>query len=79
MRACNIVEIMSNPRFIIEKLVEAGMTEAAITEEVRASGVEVTAATINRIRHGKIKRTGYDIGAALVRLQERRLPQRQSA
>ena len=65
---------------MLEKLAdEAGMTDVAITEAVRSTGVEVTAATISRIRRGKIKRTGYEIGAALERLYEHRLAQRQSA
>lgn len=63
---------MSNPRFIIEKLVESGMNEREITDALRAEGIEVTAATINRIKHGLIKRTSFDIGTGLVRLQERR-------
>lgn len=70
---------MSNPKFIIEKLVEAGMKEVEITDAIRAEGIEVTAATINRIKTGSIKRTGYDIGRALERLHDRRFPQRQSA
>ncbi len=63
---------MSNPRFIIEKLLESGMKEVEITDALRAEGIDVTAATINRIKTGQIKRTGFDIGMGLVRLQERR-------
>ncbi len=72
MRSCNTVRPMSNPRIIIEQLIQSGMKEVEITDAVKAEGVEVTGATINRIRHGKIKRTGYDIGMALARLHERR-------
>lgn len=63
---------MANPRYLIEQLVKAGMTEVEITDALRAEGTEVTAATINRIKTGAIKRTSFDIGLGLMRLHERR-------
>lgn len=66
----------TNLRYVIEQLIKADMTEIAITDAIRAEGIEVTAATINRIKTGHIKRTGFDIGAALVRLYERHLQQK---
>ena len=61
-----------DPKAIVEDLVRSGMSQVAIAAALREDGVEVTQATINRIKTGVIRRTGFDIGRALVRLQERR-------
>jgi len=52
------------------------MKEREITEELREDGVELTIPTLNRIKNGVIKRTGFDIGMGLVRLYERRVQER---
>jgi hypothetical protein len=72
-----VAEKPTNLRYVIEKLIEvADMSEVAITDAIRAEGTEVTAATINRIKTGHIKRTSFDIGAALMRLYERHVQQK---
>lgn len=63
---------MDDPKAIIVHLLGSGMSEAEIIVALREDGVEVTKATINRIKNGVIRRTGFDIGMALVRLRERR-------
>lgn len=63
---------MANPRYLIEQLIKGGMSEVEITDSLRAEGTEVTAATINRIKTGAIKRTSFDVGLGLMRLHERR-------
>jgi len=67
---------MATPKSVIADLQRSGMTEMQITEDLRQQGVEVTQATINRIKSGEIKRTSFEIGMALIRLQERRLAER---
>lgn len=58
---------------IIQDLIGAGMAESQIVAALKADGVEVSVPTINRIKNGLIKRTGFDIGSALVRLHKRRI------
>lgn len=60
------------PKVCIEKLIESGMNEREITDALRADGVELTAATLNRIKSGGIKRTSFVIGMGLMRLCEKR-------
>lgn len=64
---------MSNdPRILIQQLIGSGMKEGQIVEALKADGVDVSVPTINRIKNGLIKRTGFDIGIALMRLHKRR-------
>lgn len=58
---------------IIQELIGSGMGESQIVAALKADGVEVSVPTINRIKNGLIKRTGFDIGSALVRLHKRRI------
>lgn len=68
-----------DPQWLIVQLVDAGMTEMEITDSLNADGVDVTQATINRIKTGGIKRTGFDIGMGLMRLYSLRADVRQRA
>lgn len=80
LRRCNIVKPMStDPRFLIQELISAGMNDGTIVDALKADGVEVSVPTINRIKNGKIKRTGFDIGSALVRLHKKRVRTRRVA
>lgn len=64
---------MESPKSIIERLIaRSGMTEEQIAEALRADGVEVTQATINRIKTGKHRKTSFEIGMGLVQLHKRR-------
>lgn len=73
LRRCNTVKPMSKDlRPIIQDLIGFGMAESQIVAALKADGVEVSVPTINRIKNGLIKRTGFDIGSALVRLHKRR-------
>jgi hypothetical protein len=65
---------MSNDlRPLIQDLIGSGMNETQIVAAIKADGVEVSVPTINRIKNGLIKRTGFDIGSALVRLHKKRV------
>ena len=66
---------MSDPKSIIEKLILSGMQESEIAPALREAGVEVTSATINRIKTGGIKRTSFDIGMGLVALYQAKTKQ----
>lgn len=63
---------MDDPRTIVEYLTKSGMTETEISDELKKLGVDVTQATINRIKSGVHKSTKYEIGLGLVRLYEQR-------
>jgi hypothetical protein len=74
LRRCNNVALMSTDLgSVIQELIVAGINESQIVSELKADGVEVSLPTINRIKNGLIKRTGFDIGSALVRLHKRRV------
>lgn len=62
----------TSPRVLIHLLIKSGLNEREITDLLRADGAEVSTATVNRIKNGLIKRTGFDVGIALMRLHERR-------
>lgn len=70
---------MASPKFIVQKLIEAGMKEREIVEALREDGVEITIPTVNRIKNGIHRSTSFDIGMGLVRLFERRKPGKPSA
>lgn len=73
LRRCNKLAPMSTePRFLIQELIGFGMSESQIVAALKSDGVEVSLPTINRIKNGLIKRTGFDIGSALVRLHKKR-------
>jgi hypothetical protein len=65
-----------DPRALIEELVESGMTETEISESLRERGVDVTQATINRLKNGVHKSTSFDIGYGLMKLRDSRCEQR---
>jgi hypothetical protein len=74
LRRCNKFALMStDPRALIQQLIGSGMNESQIVAAIKADGVDVSLPTINRIKNGLIKRTGFDIGSALVRLHKRRI------
>lgn len=60
------------PQTLIQQLIKDGLKECEIGDALRADGTSVSDATVNRIKNGHIKRTGFDIGIALMRLRERR-------
>ena len=70
---------MESPKTIIERLTGSGMTEEQIAEALRKSGVEVSQATINRIKTGKHRKTSFEIGMGLLRLHKRRTGREQVA
>jgi arginine repressor len=64
---------MEDPKTVIEQLLtQPEMTEAKITDALKDMGIEVTQATINRIKNGKHKRTRFDIGYGLLQLRDQR-------
>lgn len=63
---------MTDPNHIVRKLTDDfKMKEAEIVDALKLMGVDVTQASINRIKQNK-QRPGYDIGRALERLYEAR-------
>lgn len=62
-----------DPKAVIERLLSSGMTQLEIADALKEEGIEVTQATINRIKTGAIRRTGFDIGRGLLKLHEKRL------
>src|SRR6187431_3128914 len=74
LRGCNKLAFMStDPRSMIQQLIGSGLNESQIVAALKQDGVEVSLPTINRIKNGLIKRTGFDIGSALVRLHKKRV------
>lgn len=64
---------MEDWRKIVSGLRDSGMSDSEIARQITAEGIEVTQPTIWRIRNGRIKRTGYELGDALKRLYAERL------
>ena len=62
-----------NAKGIIEQLISAGMTQTAIAEALRADGIEISQATINRLKQGVHKTTSFEVGIGLMRLASTRL------
>jgi hypothetical protein len=56
---------------IVERLSNAGMSEAQIAAALTADGVPITQPTIHRIKKGAS--TSFEIGCALVRLAQSRV------
>lgn len=68
---------MDDPKTLIERLTDSGMTEAQIAAALSKDGVEVSQATINRIKNGVHASTSFEIGMGLIRLfQSRKTPKR---
>lgn len=68
------MEDLSN---VIEQLLtQAEMTEVEITDELNRMGIDVTQATINRIKNRIFKKTSFDIGSGLLQLRDQRISQR---
>jgi arginine repressor len=62
------------PKTLIEQLVsQADMTEAEISSALKEMGVDVTQATLNRIKNGVHRHTKFEIGYALLQLRDQRL------
>lgn len=70
---------MESPKAIIERLTDSGMTEEEIAGALRAGGVEVTQATINRIKNGVHRKTSFEIGMGLLQLHRRKFRREQVA
>lgn len=66
---CNRV-IKVDWKKIIDELLERGLSEADIAARLRAEGVSISQASINRLKRGAIKRPNYDLGSALLRLHQ---------
>lgn len=64
--------MQETPQSFVERLVGAGLSEAKIADELVTRGVQVTQATINRIKKGA--GTSYEIGVTLQRLADERAP-----
>ena len=70
---------------LIEELVRTGLREDEIADRIKASGVETTQASINRLKWGETKNPRYELGQALIKLHgdvcksKRRLPKPQEA
>jgi hypothetical protein len=69
----------ANPKALIEQLIASGLNEREITDAICAEGVVISAATVNRIKTGRIKRTGFDVGIALMDLMKKRARVRKHA
>jgi hypothetical protein len=69
----------AEPRALVQQLIESGLSEREITDAICADGVVISAATVNRIKTGHIKRTGFDVGIALMRLLKKRARSRRHA
>jgi hypothetical protein len=69
----------ANPRAMIQQLIESGLNEREITDAIRAEGVDISAATVNRIKTGQIKRTGFDVCLALMNVLKKRARSRKHA
>jgi hypothetical protein len=63
---------MDEPKTLIERLTDTGMTEAEIAAALTSDGVSVSQATINRIKNGVHNSTSFEIGMGLVRLAQSR-------
>lgn len=63
---------MDKPSEVILALIESGLTEQAIADEVCKTGVYVAQSTINRIKLGEIEQPKFDLGRALMRLWDQR-------
>lgn len=69
---------MEDAKSLIEQLLETDMTETEISDELKKLGVEVTQATINRLKNGVHKTTSFEVGYGLMQLRKQR-SQRQRA
>lgn len=65
------------PKTLIERLMDTGMTETQIASELTSNGVPVTQPTINRIKKGS--GTSYQIGMGLLELAQSRIKSKRSA
>jgi hypothetical protein len=65
-----------DPKELIERLIESGMTEVAISDALRDMDVDVTQATINRLKNGVHKSTSFEIGYGLLKLAQSLRPAR---
>lgn len=63
---------MDKPSEVILALIESGLTEQAIADQITKSGVYVAQSTINRIKLGEIDQPKFDLGIAIMRLWEQR-------
>ncbi len=59
-------------KLLIEKLIASGMNQTDIAKALQANGIEITQATINRLKQGKAKTTRFEVGIGLMRLANSR-------
>lgn len=64
---------MDDPKTLIERLTDSGMTETEIAAALTEGGVAVSQATINRIKNGVHSSTSFEIGMGLLRLSQLRI------
>jgi hypothetical protein len=68
-----MAESKTDPKTLVERLNDSGMRDAQIAAALSKDGVEVTQATINRIKNGKHASTSFEIGMGLLRLAQSRI------
>jgi len=61
---------MDKPADVITSLIESGMTEQAIADQLAALGVQVAQSTIHRIKTGEIEQPKFDVGIGLLKLRD---------
>ena len=61
-----------NWKQIIKELNELGLSEHEIARRLQKEGVEITQASINRLKQEHIKQPRFDVGSALLRLHKER-------
>jgi hypothetical protein len=61
---------MDKPADVITSLIESGMTEQAIADQLAAFGVQVTQSTIHRIKTGEIEQPKFNVGIGLLKLRD---------
>lgn len=57
-----------NWQLILSELKSAKVSDSEIARRVNALGVEVTQATVNRMRHGELANPRYELGDAILRV-----------
>lgn len=61
-----------DPARLIKRLKAIGMTETDIADALCKAGIDITQATVNRIKNRKFKSTSFEIGMGLKRLHDQR-------
>jgi len=56
----------------IRELIDDGLSEQGISDEIEKAGVACTQATINRIKLGRVANPSFAVGAGILQLHQRR-------